>query len=80
MKVSSLSFSLALSLGGLLATSCAVVDGLVGDLIVGIIGAFIGDRLLPRLGIHLGAGIVALVVNATLGAMAVVQRSEARHI
>jgi uncharacterized membrane protein YeaQ/YmgE (transglycosylase-associated protein family) len=24
--------------------------GLVGDLIVGIIGAFIGDRLLPRLG------------------------------
>jgi uncharacterized membrane protein YeaQ/YmgE (transglycosylase-associated protein family) len=43
--------------------------GLVGDLIVGIIGAFIGDRLLPRLGIHLGTGIVALVVNATLGAI-----------
>jgi hypothetical protein len=31
--------------------------------------AFIGDRLLPRLGIHLGTGMVALVVNATLGAI-----------
>ena len=30
--------------------------GLVGDLIVGIIGAFIGDWLLPQLGIHLGTG------------------------
>ena len=43
--------------------------GLVGDLIIGIIGAFIGDRLVPRLGIHLGTGMVALVVNATLGAI-----------
>jgi uncharacterized membrane protein YeaQ/YmgE (transglycosylase-associated protein family) len=43
--------------------------GLIGDLIVGVIGAFIGDRLLPRLGIHLGTGMVALVVNATLGAI-----------
>ena len=30
--------------------------GLVGDLIVGIIGAFIRDRLLPRLGIHPAQG------------------------
>jgi uncharacterized membrane protein YeaQ/YmgE (transglycosylase-associated protein family) len=43
--------------------------GLVGDLIIGIIGAFIGDRLVPRLGIHLGTGMVALIVNATLGAI-----------
>ena len=43
--------------------------GLVGDLIIGVIGAFIGDRLVPRLGIHLGTGMVALVVNATLGAI-----------
>jgi uncharacterized membrane protein YeaQ/YmgE (transglycosylase-associated protein family) len=33
--------------------------GLIWDLIVGLIGAFIGDWLLPRLGIHLGTGIVA---------------------
>src|ERR1700729_2598031 len=43
--------------------------GLIGDLIVGVIGAFIGDRLVPQLGIHLGTGIVALIVKATLGAI-----------
>jgi uncharacterized membrane protein YeaQ/YmgE (transglycosylase-associated protein family) len=43
--------------------------GLIGDLIVGLIGAFIGDWLLPRVGIHLGVGIVALIVNAFIGAL-----------
>jgi len=43
--------------------------GLVGDLIVGLIGAFIGDWLLPRLGIHLGVGMVALIINAFVGAV-----------
>jgi uncharacterized membrane protein YeaQ/YmgE (transglycosylase-associated protein family) len=43
--------------------------GLIGDLIVGIVGAFIGDWLLPRLNIHLGVGTVALIVNATIGAV-----------
>src|ERR1700689_770827 len=43
--------------------------GLIGDLIVGIVGAFIGDWLLPRLNIHLGVGIVALIINATIGAI-----------
>jgi len=43
--------------------------GLIGDLLVGLIGAFIGDWLLPQLGIHLGAGIVALILNAFIGAV-----------
>jgi uncharacterized membrane protein YeaQ/YmgE (transglycosylase-associated protein family) len=43
--------------------------GLIGDLIVGVIGAFIGDWLLPQLNIHLGSGIVALIINATIGAI-----------
>ena|SRR5215467_4018865 len=43
--------------------------GLIGDLILGILGAFIGDWLLPRLDIHLGVGMVALIVNATIGAI-----------
>ncbi len=43
--------------------------GLIGDLVVGLIGAFVGDWLLPRLGIHLGTGIVALIVNALIGAV-----------
>jgi uncharacterized membrane protein YeaQ/YmgE (transglycosylase-associated protein family) len=43
--------------------------GLIGDLIVGVIGAFIGDWLLPRLNIHLGVGTIALIINATVGAI-----------
>jgi uncharacterized membrane protein YeaQ/YmgE (transglycosylase-associated protein family) len=43
--------------------------GLIGDLVVGLIGAFIGDWLLPQLGIHLGIGIVALIINAFIGAV-----------
>ena len=43
--------------------------GLIGDLIVGLIGAFIGDWFLPRLGIHPGTGIVALIINAFIGAV-----------
>ena len=43
--------------------------GLIGDLIVGIIGAFIGDWLLPRAGVHLGVGMVGLIVDATIGAI-----------
>ena len=43
--------------------------GLIGDLIIGLVGAFIGDWLLPRLHIHLGVGIVASIVNAFVGAV-----------
>jgi len=43
--------------------------GLIGDLIVGVIGAFIGDWLLPQLHIHLGVGLVSLIINATIGAI-----------
>jgi uncharacterized membrane protein YeaQ/YmgE (transglycosylase-associated protein family) len=43
--------------------------GLIGDLIVGLIGAFIGDWLLSQLGVHFGTGIVALIINAFIGAV-----------
>ena len=43
--------------------------GLIGDLLVGLVGAFIGDWLLPQLNIHLGVGIVALIINAFIGAV-----------
>ena len=43
--------------------------GLIGDLLIGIVGFFIGDWLLPQLGIHLGVGIVAAIINATIGAV-----------
>ncbi len=43
--------------------------GLIGDIVIGIVGAFIASWLFPRLGIHLGAGIVAEIVAATIGAI-----------
>src|SRR5580704_13539894 len=43
--------------------------GIIGDLIIGIVGAFIGSWLLPQLGIHLGSGIIAAIINATIGAL-----------
>lgn len=43
--------------------------GLIPDICVGIAGALVGSWLLPRLGIHLGAGIVAAIISATIGAI-----------
>jgi uncharacterized membrane protein YeaQ/YmgE (transglycosylase-associated protein family) len=43
--------------------------GLVGDVIIGIIGAFIGDWLMPQFGLYLGVGIVGAIVDATVGAI-----------
>lgn len=43
--------------------------GVLGDIAVGIVGAFIGGWLLPRLGVQLGAGIVAAIFDATIGAI-----------
>ena len=43
--------------------------GLIGDLIIGVIGAFIGTWLLPRLNIHIGSGMVGAIVSATIGAV-----------
>jgi uncharacterized membrane protein YeaQ/YmgE (transglycosylase-associated protein family) len=43
--------------------------GLIGDLVIGVVGAFIGSWLLPQLNVHLGSGIIAAIVNATIGAL-----------
>ena len=43
--------------------------GLLGDIIVGIIGAFFGGWLLPRLGINFGIGMVPVIITATIGAV-----------
>jgi uncharacterized membrane protein YeaQ/YmgE (transglycosylase-associated protein family) len=42
--------------------------GLIGDMAIGIVGAFIASWLLPRLGVSLGSGFIRAVINATLGA------------
>jgi uncharacterized membrane protein YeaQ/YmgE (transglycosylase-associated protein family) len=43
--------------------------GLIGDICIGIIGAFIASWLLPKLGIHLATGIVGEIIDATIGAI-----------
>ena len=43
--------------------------GLISDMLLGIIGAFAGDWLMPHLGIHLRAGIGGAIINATIGAI-----------
>jgi len=43
--------------------------GLIGDIIIGIIGAFIAGWLLPRLGIHIMSGMVGAIIDATIGAV-----------
>jgi uncharacterized membrane protein YeaQ/YmgE (transglycosylase-associated protein family) len=43
--------------------------GLVADIALGIVGAFIGSWLLPKLGIRIGTGLVAEIVVAVIGAL-----------
>ena len=43
--------------------------GLIGDIAIGIVGAFIASWLLPRLGIGLGVGLVRAIINSTIGAV-----------
>lgn len=43
--------------------------GLIGDLIVGAVGAFVASWLLPRLGLHLGTGIVSEILYSAIGAI-----------
>ncbi len=43
--------------------------GLIGDIIVGIIGAFIGGWLAGLLHINLGGGLLSSIITATAGAV-----------
>lgn len=43
--------------------------GLLGNIVVGIVGALIAGFLFPRLGFGLGDGIVGSIIAATLGAV-----------
>lgn len=46
--------------------------GLIGDIIVGIIGAFVGGWLAGRLGIHIGGGLISSIITATGGAIVLI--------
>jgi uncharacterized membrane protein YeaQ/YmgE (transglycosylase-associated protein family) len=42
---------------------------MVGDIVIGVVGALIAGFLLPRLGLAIGGGIIAAIINATIGAV-----------
>lgn len=43
--------------------------GLVGNIVVGIVGAVLGSWLFPRIGISIGAGFISQTITATMGAV-----------
>ena len=43
--------------------------GLIGNVVVGIVGAFVAGQILPRIGLGLGGGVIAAILHATLGAV-----------
>ena len=43
--------------------------GIIGDILVGIAGAFISSLLFPRLGFHLGGGLVSEIIYSAIGAI-----------
>lgn len=43
--------------------------GLIGDLVVGVAGAFVASWLFPRFGIHIGTGIISDIIYSALGAI-----------
>ena len=43
--------------------------GLLGNIAVGVIGAFIGSWLFGRLGLFVGGGYVGMLIGATVGAV-----------
>jgi uncharacterized membrane protein YeaQ/YmgE (transglycosylase-associated protein family) len=46
--------------------------GVLGDIVVGIIGALIGGLLFSSLGISAGGGLVGAIIVATIGAVVLI--------
>jgi len=43
--------------------------GLLGNIVVGILGAFIGSWLFRQMGVSIGAGLVNHIITAVIGAL-----------
>jgi uncharacterized membrane protein YeaQ/YmgE (transglycosylase-associated protein family) len=43
--------------------------GIIGDIVIGILGAFIASWLFPKLGIHLGTGLISEIIYSAIGAV-----------
>ena len=53
-------------LGGILVKGSGI--GLIGNIVVGIIGGFIGNWLFAKLHFHLGSGYLRYILEAAVGA------------
>jgi uncharacterized membrane protein YeaQ/YmgE (transglycosylase-associated protein family) len=45
--------------------------GILGNIVVGILGSFVGYWLLGKLGIHLGAGWIGTILTGAIGAIVI---------
>jgi len=43
--------------------------GLIGNIVVGVIGSFVGYWLLGKLGINLGTGLIGAILTGAVGAI-----------
>ena len=43
--------------------------GIIGDIVVGIAGAFVASWLFPKLGIAIGSGLVREIIFSAIGAI-----------
>jgi uncharacterized membrane protein YeaQ/YmgE (transglycosylase-associated protein family) len=43
--------------------------GLIGDIVIGVLGALVASLIFPRLGIRLGTGLVSEIIYSALGAI-----------
>lgn len=43
--------------------------GLIGNVVVGIVGAFLAGWLLPVVGISIGSGVAGSIIHSTIGAV-----------
>ena len=45
--------------------------GLIGNIIAGVVGSFVGGWLFKTLGISIGTGLVSTIITAAIGAIVV---------
>ena len=43
--------------------------GIIGDIIVGVLGALVATFLFPKLGIHIGSGLLSEIIYSAIGAV-----------
>jgi len=43
--------------------------GIVGDILIGIAGAFVASWLFPKLGVRLGVGLTRDIIDSAIGAI-----------